>query len=71
MTDVTTLRAQLDALEAARFRGIRVVQFAERSVTYKSDTDLANAAAALRDKIAALEGGKSSGNVRVLSHKGW
>lgn len=32
--------ADLDAIRAARLRGIRTVQFADRQVTYSSDREL-------------------------------
>jgi hypothetical protein len=55
------LQAQLDALDAARAKGVKTITYsangASRSVEYKSDFELNAAAQDLMRRIAAMTGG--------------
>ncbi|MBO6522163.1 MAG: hypothetical protein JJ973_19145 [Rhodospirillales bacterium] len=69
MTDTTQLTQWRDALMAARYKGVRTVEYDGKRVTYATDAEMANALADLDRKIA------SSGNsrvsvVRIQSSKG-
>ncbi len=65
------MQAQLDALLAARFRGIRSVSYEGRTVTYGSDTEMARAIADLEARIAAAGGTNPNRRVtRVTASKG-
>lgn len=56
------MTAQRDALLAARFRGVRTVEFDGRRVTYASDAEMAAATTDLERRIAAAqEGGRKRG----------
>lgn len=53
------LTAQREALLAARFRGVRTVEYAGRRVTYASDAEMAAAITDLERRMAgAQEGGR-------------
>ncbi len=70
MANLATLIARRDALEAARFKGVRTVEYDGRSVTYRSDTEIRTALADLNRQIAALQGGGPLREVRINSSKG-
>lgn len=46
--------ADLLAVQSARLRGIRTVQFADRSVTYSSDAELRRVEEDIRRDLAAV-----------------
>ena len=50
---LSDMQAQLDALLAARFRGVRSTNYDGKSVTYGSDAEMARAIADLEARIAA------------------
>ena len=70
MTDITTLKAQLEALKAVRARGTRRVQVGDRETEYRSDVDLRAAIESLQYEIDKLENPRKS-FVVVNSEKGW
>ena len=69
MADLTQLTAWRDALMAARYRGVRTVEYDGKRVTYATDGEMAAALADLARKIAAA-GGSRVAVVRVASSKG-
>lgn len=71
MADVATLQARLDALEASRATGELSVEYAGRSVTYKSDAQMAAAIADLKRQIAASQSPGPVRVVRVSGNKGF
>ena len=68
MADLAQLTAWRDALMAARYRGVRTVEYEGKRITYASDGDMANALAALNRQIAGASGRISV--VRIQSSKG-
>ncbi len=75
MIDIAELQSKLDALQKARYQGIRefayVANGIERRVTYKSDLEMARAIAALEIQIADAQGTQKSRNLIVRARKGW
>jgi hypothetical protein len=65
------LTLQLEALKSARRTGALRVRFADREVTYRSDTELKAQIAALESELAAAEGTPRPRNVVIRSTKGW
>lgn len=68
MADLAQLTAWRDALMAARYRGIRTVEYDGKRVTYASDGEMAAALAGLNRQIAGTAGRVSV--VRIQSSKG-
>ncbi len=65
------MQAQLDALLAARFLGIRSVSYEGKTVTYGSDAEMAKAITDLEARIAAETGTTANRRVtRVTASKG-
>jgi hypothetical protein len=65
------MQAQLDALLAARFRGIRAVNYDGKTVTYGSDAEMAKAISDLEARIAAESGTNANRRVtRLYASKG-
>jgi len=65
------MQAQLDALLAARFRGVRSTTYDGKTVTYGSDAEMARAIADLEARIAAAGGTNPNRRVtRVYAEKG-
>jgi len=65
------MQAQLDALLAARFRGVRSTSYDGKTVTYGSDAEMARAIADLEARIAVAGGTNSNRRVtRVTASKG-
>ncbi len=65
------MQAQLDALLAARFRGVRSTSYDGKTVTYGSDAEMARAIADLEARIAAAGGTNPNRRVtRVTASKG-
>ena len=52
MADLAQLTAWRDALMAARYRGVRTVEYDSKRVTYASDGEMAAALADLNRQIA-------------------
>lgn len=69
MTDTTQLTQWRDALMAARYKGVRTVEYDGKRVTYATDAEMANALADLERKIASTGDAKVS-VVRIQSSKG-
>jgi hypothetical protein len=69
MTDTIQLTQWRDALMAARYKGVRTVEYDGKRVTYATDTEMANALADLDRKIANNGDSKVS-VVRIQSSKG-
>jgi hypothetical protein len=69
MTDTTQLIQWRDALMAARYKGVRTVEYDGKRVTYVTDAEMANALADLDRKIASTGDSRIS-VVRIQSSKG-
>ena len=67
MADLAQLSAWRDALMAARYQGIRTVEYDGKRVTYTSDGEMAAALADLNRQIAGTTGRISV--VRISSSK--
>lgn len=57
MATEAELNIQLEALKKARRSGLKVVQFADRRMEYRSDKELADAIRDLEDEIAEVQSG--------------
>ncbi|RDC67745.1 hypothetical protein DLJ49_20735 [Rhodovulum sp. 12E13] len=68
MADLAQLTAWRDALMAARYRGVRTVEYDGKRVTYSSDGEMAAALADLNRQIAGATDRISV--VRIQSSKG-
>ena len=68
--ELPQLRAQRDALRAARYTGALTVRAGDKWVTYKSDREMASALAALEREIAALEGRTKTRRLLPYGEKG-
>ncbi len=68
MADLARLTAWRDALMAARYQGIRTVEYDGKRVTYASDAEMAAALADLNRQITGATGRISI--VRIQSSKG-
>ncbi len=64
------MTAQRDALLAARWRGVRTVEFEGRRVTYATDAEMAAAIADLKRRIDAVKAGGRRRIVRNTALKG-
>ena len=62
--------AQRDALLAARWRGVRTVEFEGRRVTYATDAEMAAAISDLERRIDAARAGGRRRIVRTSASKG-
>ncbi len=62
--------AQRDALLAARWRGVRTVEFEGRRVTYATDAEMAAAISDLERRIDAARTGGRRRIVRTTASKG-
>ena len=71
MTDLTTLRTQLEELRAARASGVRRVEFRDRTVEYRTDNELAAAIRDLETRIAAAEGRPAVSVIRPRLVRNW
>ena len=68
MADLAQLTAWRDALMAARYRGVRTVEYDGKRITYATDGEMAAALADLERRIAGATGRISV--VRIQSSKG-
>jgi hypothetical protein len=70
---LATLQPQLDALNAARAKGVKSVQYVgngtSRTVEYKSDIEMNAAVQDLQRRIAALTSG-SQRTIKISTSKG-
>lgn len=69
MTYATQLTQWRDALMAARYKGVRTVEYDGKRVTYATDAEMANALADLERRIANTGDSRVS-IVRIQSSKG-
>lgn len=70
MADVAQLRAWRDELERARYAGERAVQYGDKRVEYRSDTEMRSALADLNRQIDAASGTPRVSMIRFSSSKG-
>ena len=68
MPDLAQLTAWRDALMAARYRGVRSVEYDGKRISYASDREMAAALADLERRVAGATGRISV--VRIQSSKG-
>lgn len=68
MTDRTALLDQLEALREARRSGASSLSYEGKSVTYRSDAEIAAAIAALENELGLTQPVRT---VVVRSTKGW
>jgi hypothetical protein len=70
---IEQLQSQLDALNAARARGVKTITYvangSQRTVEYKADIEMNAAAQDLGRRIAALQGGGRR-TIHISSSKG-
>jgi hypothetical protein len=64
------MTAQLDALLAARFRGVRTVEIDGRRVTYATDAEMAAAITDLERRIAGTQEGGLRRRILTSASKG-
>jgi hypothetical protein len=64
------LKAQREALQAARFNGALTVRAGDKWVTYKSDAELQSALYDLEREIAKAEGRPHARRIRTYGGKG-
>ena len=69
MADIEQLTAWRDALQAARYAGVRTVEYDGKRITYATDTEMRTALADLDRQITAAGTGRVS-VVRISSSKG-
>jgi len=73
--DVADLKAQLVALQSARWSGTLSVSYQAngitRTVSYKTDAQMASAIADLEQRIRILEGRNLPRNIAVRGRSGW
>jgi len=62
--------AQRDALLAARYRGVRTVEYDGKRVTYATDAEMAAALADLEKRIAQAETGTPRRRIFTSASKG-
>ncbi len=68
---LSEMQVQLDALLAARFRGVRSTTYDGKTITYGSDAEMARAIADLEARIAAQTGTNPNRRVtRLYAEKG-
>ena len=59
------LEGMRDALQRARYAGVRTAEYDGHTITYASDAEMARALAALERQIAAQSGKKPVSVVRI------
>ncbi len=64
------MTAQRDALLAARYRGVRTVEYEGRRITYATDAEMAAALADLEKRIAQAETGTPRRRILTSASKG-
>ena len=64
------LKAQREALQAARFNGVVTVKAGDKTVTYKSNTEIQAALSDLEREIAWLQGRPRARRIRTFCGKG-
>lgn len=69
MSNVDALKQQQESLRKIRAKGVHTYSIKDRSMTYRSDRELANAIADLEAQIRAAESGVVR-KVKIRSTKG-
>ncbi|MEZ5526174.1 MAG: hypothetical protein R3F26_01390 [Gammaproteobacteria bacterium] len=64
------LKAQREALQAARFNGVLTVKAGDKTVTYKSNVEIQAALSDLEREIARLQGRPRARRIRTICGKG-
>jgi len=64
------LKAQREALQAARFSGVLTVKAGDKTVTYKSNVEIQAALSDLGREIARLQGRPRARRIRTVCGKG-
>ncbi|QLH37848.1 MAG: hypothetical protein HWD60_00985 [Defluviicoccus sp.] len=64
------MMAQREALLAARYRGVRTVEYDGKRITYATDAEMAAALADLEKRIAATEMGTPRRRMFTTANKG-
>ncbi|QQR69955.1 MAG: hypothetical protein IPI58_04725 [Alphaproteobacteria bacterium] len=64
------MKARLEALLAARWRGVRSIDVEGRRISYATDAEMASAITDLEKRIAVLESGKPRRRVFTSGSKG-
>lgn len=64
------LKAQREALQAARFSGVLTVKAGDKTVTYKSNVEIQAALSDLEREIARLQGRPRARRIRTVCGKG-
>ena len=64
------LKAQQEALQAARFNGVLTVKAGDKTVTYKSNIEIQAALSDLEREIARLQGRPRARRIRTVCGKG-
>lgn len=64
------MKVRLEALLAARWRGVRSIDVEGRRISYATDAEMASAITDLEKRIAVLESGKSRRRVLTSGSKG-
>jgi len=64
------LKAQREALQAARFNGVLTVRAGDKAVTYKTNAELQSAVRDLDREIAAAESRPRARHIRTYGAKG-
>jgi hypothetical protein len=64
------MTAQRDALLAARYRGVRTVEYDGRRITYATDAEMAAALADLEKRIATAGSGTPRRRILTSASKG-
>lgn len=64
-------QSDLDAIDKAIASGTEEVKFADRSVRYRSVSDLMKARAEIINNLAQQSGPKQTRQIRVFTDSGW
>ena len=64
------MTAQRDALLAARYRGVRTVEYDGKRITYATDAEMAAALADLEKRISVAETGTPRRRILTSASKG-
>ncbi len=64
------MTAQREVLLAARYRGVRTVEYDGKRITYATDAEMAAALADLEKRIVQIESGVSRRRIFTSANKG-
>lgn len=67
---LSQLQSQREALRSALYQGVLSVRAGDKTVTYKSNTEMKNALAALEQEIAEKEGKNKVKRILPYANKG-